>query len=177
MGQNKRRSCKYLGKEVSWKKEQQVQRPRGWIRLGGLVEQQGGTWKDRRRGFREPLSTELHVALLVKNLPANAGDIRDVGSIPGLERCPRGRHGNPLQYSRLENSMDRGAWRATVDGVAKNQTWLEQLSTQIHRCTYAQNLQWAEIAWRIYFRLFNIEFKVLFHLDFPIHLLLLLHPP
>ena len=61
-------------------------------------------------------------ALVVKNLPANAGDIRDVGSIPGLERCPRGRHGNPLQYSRLENSMDRGAWRATVDGVAKNQT-------------------------------------------------------
>ena len=51
------------------------------------------------------------VALLVKNLPAN---VRDVGSIPGSGRSPGGRHGNPLQYSCLENPMDRGAWQATV---------------------------------------------------------------
>ena len=49
------------------------------------------------------------VALLVKNPPANAGDIRDKGSVPGLGRSPGGGHGNPLQYSHLENSMDRGA--------------------------------------------------------------------
>ena len=59
---------------------------------------------------------------LVKNLPANAGDARDAGSIPGLERSPGEVNGNPLQYSCLENPMDRGAWRATVSGVAKSQT-------------------------------------------------------
>ena len=53
---------------------------------------------------------------------ANAGDIRDVGSILELGRSPGRGHGNPLQYSYLENSMDRGAQRATVHGVAKSQT-------------------------------------------------------
>ena len=50
------------------------------------------------------------VAIVVKNPPANAGDSRDVGSIPGLGRSPGGEHGNPLQSSYLENPMDRGAW-------------------------------------------------------------------
>ena len=54
------------------------------------------------------------VALVVKDLPVNAGDVRDVSSIPGSGRFPGGAHGNPLQYSCLENAMDRGAWRATV---------------------------------------------------------------
>ena len=49
------------------------------------------------------------VVLVVENLPASAEDVRDVGSIPGLERSPGGGHGNPLQYSHLENPMDRGA--------------------------------------------------------------------
>ena len=62
------------------------------------------------------------VALVVKNPTANAGDTRDMGSIPGSGRSPGGGHGNPLQYSCLENPMDRGAWRATVHGVAKSQT-------------------------------------------------------
>ena len=53
---------------------------------------------------------------VVKNLPANAGDTRDVGSIPESGRSPGGGNGNPLQHSYLENSMDRGAWRATVHG-------------------------------------------------------------
>ena len=57
------------------------------------------------------------VALVVKNLPANAGDLRDVGSSPGLGRSPGGGHGNPLQYSCLENPMDRGAWQALVHRV------------------------------------------------------------
>ena len=50
---------------------------------------------------------------VVKNLPADAGDVRDVGSIPGSDRSPGGRHGDPLQYSCLENPMDKGAWQAT----------------------------------------------------------------
>ena len=56
---------------------------------------------------------------MVKNPPANAGDVKDSGSIPGLGRSPGGGHGNPLQYFRLENSMNRGAWQAMVHGVAK----------------------------------------------------------
>ena len=62
------------------------------------------------------------VALVVKNPPANAGVARNVGSIPGLRRSPGEGNGNPLQYSFLENSMDRGAWQATVHGVAKRRT-------------------------------------------------------
>ena len=57
-----------------------------------------------------------HVALVVKNPLANAEDIREVSSIPEWGRAPGGEHGNPLQYSCLENPMDRGAWRATVQG-------------------------------------------------------------
>jgi len=72
-----------------------------------------------------PLS---QVALVVKNLPANAGDKRDVGWISELERSPRGGYGNPLQYSCLENPMDRGAWEATVHRVTKSWTRLKQRS-------------------------------------------------
>ena len=56
---------------------------------------------------------------MVKNLPANAGDVMDAGLIPGLGRSPRGGNGNPLQYSCLENPMDRGAWRAIVHRVTE----------------------------------------------------------
>ena len=56
---------------------------------------------------------------MVKNLPVNAGDTRDVGSIPEPGRSPGGGNGNPLQYSCLKNPMDRGAWWATVHGVVK----------------------------------------------------------
>jgi len=55
-----------------------------------------------------------------KILPANAGDVRDGGSIPGSERSPGGGHGNPLQYSCLKNPMGRGAWLATVQRVAES---------------------------------------------------------
>ena len=64
-------------------------------------------------------------ALVVKNLPAIAGDIRDVGSIPGLGRSPGGGHGNPVQYSCLENPMDRETWQATVQRIAKSRTRLK----------------------------------------------------
>ena len=62
------------------------------------------------------------VVPMVKNSPANAGDIRVVGSIPGSGRSSGGGHGNPLQYSCLENPMDRGLWQATVHGVTKSWT-------------------------------------------------------
>ena len=52
--------------------------------------------------------------------PSNAGDVRDTGSVPGLERSPGGGHDNPLQYSCLENPMARGAWQATVHRVTKS---------------------------------------------------------
>ena len=70
------------------------------------------------------LSRASQVAQLVKNLPAEAGVTRDAGWIPGSGRSPGGGNGNPLQCSCLESSMDRGAWRVKVYGVAKNQTWL-----------------------------------------------------
>ena len=59
---------------------------------------------------------------VVKNPPANEGDVRDAGSIPGSGRSPGGEHGNPLQYSCPENPMERGAWWATVHGATKSQT-------------------------------------------------------
>ena len=71
----------------------------------------------------------LIVALVVKNLAANAGDLRDVGLIPVLGRSPGEGQGNPLQYSCLENPMDRGVWWATVHRVTKSQTQLKQLSS------------------------------------------------
>ena len=73
---------------------------------------------------------------MVKNLPANAGDIREAGLIPRSGRSPGGGHGNPHQYSCLENPMDRGAWQATVHRVAKSQT---QLSEFTH--TYLKKLK------------------------------------
>ena len=71
------------------------------------------------------------LAVVVKNLPANTEDIRYAGLILGLGWSPGGLHGNPLQYSCLENPMDRGAWWATVHRVAKSQTWLKPLA---HAC-------------------------------------------
>ena len=77
------------------------------------------------------------VVLVVKNLPTNTGDVRDAGLIPGSGRSPG--DGNPLQYSCLENPMDRGAWRATVHGVTRESVMTECLSpTMICR----QDLWW-----------------------------------
>ena len=69
------------------------------------------------------------MALVVKNPPASAGDVRDSGSVPGWGRSPGGGHGSPLQDSCLENPVDRGAWGTTVHRVTKSQTRLKRLST------------------------------------------------
>ena len=66
--------------------------------------------------------TASQVVLVVKNLPAHAEDVRDVGLIPGSGRCPGEGNGNLLQYSSLENPMDRGAWQVVVHGVTKSWT-------------------------------------------------------
>ena len=79
------------------------------------------------------------MVLAVKNLPANARGLRDIDSIPGSGRSPGGGHGNPLQHSCLENPTDRGAWRATVHGVAQSQTRLKRLAHT--RAAAASDLQ------------------------------------
>ena len=82
------------------------------------------------RSFLKTLRIELphdparasQVVLVIRKPSANAGDITDVGSIPGLGRFPGGGHGHPFQYSCLKHLMDRGAWRAAVHRVSKSWT-------------------------------------------------------
>ena len=80
------------------------------------------------------------VALVVKNPPANAGDVRDMGLIPGSGRPPGEGNDNPLQYSCLENSMDRGAWWAAIHRIAKESDTTEQL-THTHTHTHTFNTE------------------------------------
>ena len=91
---------------------------------------------DRHLGCPHVLAS--HLVLLVKNLLANARDVKDTGLIPGLGRSPGGGHGNPLQYSCLENLMDTGAWWATFHRDAQSQTRLKQLThiTRLGYCEY-----------------------------------------
>ena len=74
---------------------------------------------------------------MVKNLPVNAGDVGDSSLIPESGRSPGGEHGNPLQYSYLENAMDRGAWRAAVHGVRKRRTRLSSYVLLLREPTYS----------------------------------------
>ena len=84
----------------------------------------------------------------VKNPSADAGNTRDLGSIPGLRRSPGEGNGNPLQYSCLENPTDRGAWQAIVHGASKSQTWLSNWThTHIYIYTYLS----------IYLFIFNLK--------------------
>ena len=69
---------------------------------------------------------------MVKNPPANAGDISDTSSVSGSGKSSAGRHGNPLQYSCLQNPTDREAWQATVHRITTNRILLKQLSTRTH---------------------------------------------
>ena len=92
--------------------------------------------------------------LLLKNLHAKSGDRRDLGLIPGWGRSSGGGHGNPFQYSCLENPMDSGAWWATVHGVTKSHTWLKWLSA--HRPISA--VQQSDTILHIYTFFLNILF-------------------
>ena len=75
---------------------------------------------------------------MVKNLPANAGDLRDAASVPGSGRFPVEGNGNQFQYSCLKNPVDRGAWWAIVHGVAKSWTQMQLLST--HECIITRHV-------------------------------------
>ena len=75
---------------------------------------------------------ETCVQSLGQEDPADAGNLRDLGLIPGSGRSPRGGHGNPLQYSHLKNFMDTGAWRVIIHRVEKSWTQLKRLSTHTH---------------------------------------------
>ena len=92
-----------------------------------------------RKGVKHRSVWASLVALELMNPPANAGDVRDEGSIPGSGRSPGGGNGNPLQYSCMGNPMDRGTWQATVHGVIKNRTRLRQLSTHVRRNRRGRN--------------------------------------
>ena len=89
-----------------------------WIKLDHMPYQKQllcvGDWSKQ---IVKPESGASQVAPVVRSLPANVGDIKDPGSIPGPGRSPEGGHSNPLQYSCQENPMDRGAWWAIVCGV------------------------------------------------------------
>ena len=82
------------------------------------------------------MSRASQVSLTVKNPPANARDIREVGLNPGWGRSPGGGNGHLLQYSCLENPMDRGAWQATVHRAAKSWTWLKPIRTHASMSEY-----------------------------------------
>ena len=105
---------------------------RWWGTKDPGVLQSVGLWRVRRNLVTEQqqgLARASQVMVVVTNPPVNAGDIRDTGSISGIGRSLGGGHGNPFQYSCMENPMDRRAWRATVHRVAKSWTQLKRLST------------------------------------------------
>ena len=81
------------------------------------------------KSYLKPRASQ--VAVVVKNMPANEGDMRDLGLIPGWGRSHGEGNGNPLQYSCLENPIDRGVWRGTVHRVAQSQIQLKQLSMHL----------------------------------------------
>ena len=105
-----------------------------WLLPGQMI------WEKTKAASKMTATVALQVALVVKNPPANAGDIRGASSIPGLGRSPGVGNSNPLQYSCLENPMDRGAWQATAHTVAKSQTQLKWLS--MHVAFITQSWKW-----------------------------------
>ena len=98
------------------------------VYLAYLEKQEQLWWKTENLGLSKMDFRASQVALVVKNLPANAGDLKDMDLILGSRRSPAGGHGDPLQYSCLESPMDRGTWRATVHRVAKSRTRLCDLA-------------------------------------------------
>ena len=107
------------GSSSSWTRDESERQDSGWDHFLLVF-----TWNWTDLCY----SRVSQVALVVKNLPANAGDVKGTGSIPGSERFPGGGNGSPPQYSCVENPMDRGAWWATIHRVTKSRTRLKQLS-------------------------------------------------
>ena len=105
-------------------------------------------------------SIATQVVLVVKNLLADAGVIRDTGPIPGSERSPGGGYGNPPQYSCLENFTGRGAWRATVHGVTKSWTQLKLLSV-IYNVVLISAVQQSDSAVHLYTFFFQCSFSIM----------------
>ena len=95
-------------------------------RLGGRTESDMTEATQQQQQQQQQLHRASQVALVVKNPPANVEDVRTAGSIPGLGRSPGEGNGTLLWYSCLENPMDRGAWWATVHGVAQSRTRLKR---------------------------------------------------
>ena len=110
----------------------------------------------------------MHHLMQVENLPFSAGDERDMGLIPGSERSPGRGNGNPLQYSCLENPIDRGGWRATVYRFEKSQTRLKQLSMHAQITAHQTSLS-LTICWSLP-KFLSIESVM------PSHHLILCHP-
>ena len=104
--------------------ENPVDRGAWWAAVYGAAQS-----RTRLKQLSSSSSRASQVTVVVNNLPANAGNVRTVGSIPGLGRSPGVGNGNLLQYSCLENPRDGGAWWAAVYGVAQSRTWLKRLSS------------------------------------------------
>ena len=98
------------------------------------------SWAHGLSSCDSPFLGASQVALVVKNLPVSAGDIGDLGLIPGLGRSPAGGNGNPLQYSCLENRMDRGAWRGAAHSVTESDKTDELVKKQDHTLARRQIL-------------------------------------
>ena len=125
----------------------------GYVSYGSLLYEQEDLVQPEATqdwyNFGRYLSLSTKVALVVKNLPANAGDIRDMGLIPGSGRSPGGGHGSPLQFSCLENPMDRGAWWTTLHRVTQSRTRLKRLSSSSSTTARPGFDPWVEkIPWR-----------------------------
>ena len=106
--------------------------------------------------FRKCYEPGFPGGLVVKNQPTSAGDSGEASSIPGLGRSPGGGNGNPLQYSCLENPMDRGAWWAASHGVTKSQTWLG-MCAQNHQLSWSCTPDQQEL-WKINICCFKLQF-------------------
>ena len=110
--------------------------------LFGHLQRVGHDWATELK-WTEVRIWDLQGSSVVKNLSAIAGDSGDAGLIPGLGRSPGGGNGNLLQYSCQENPVDRGAWQATVHGVAKSWTWLSNIAyTHTHTHTHTHKSEY-----------------------------------
>ena len=127
--------------------------------LSGLATSEVATPCVMQENMRKIKSMLRFLVLVIKNPPASAGDARNAGLISGLGRSPGKGNGNPLQYSCLENSVDRRAWQATVQGMAKSQTWLStEHTSKLYTYTYTciKNSQNSTVTVKVF--LYGINF-------------------